>query len=244
MRKTIVIADGFYAEPQSVVAYARSLRFYHPYQRDTLVRSGAVRPSWMTSWFRPRAECPFKSSSRLVAALEHLTGERVDMDHWGLGFPTDAEGKAAPGCRMEPRSCLWNCSFHVKLHNRQELGEGVHNHVTDSWNSVERDGWTGIVYLDPDAPLEGGLKLWRNRNPTRQFDWMTAKANWELIDDLGNVFNRLLLIRGDIPHSGADGWGHGLDDGRLFQTFFFKVREPGRPRSVSVKACASMGSTP
>ena len=99
----------------------------------------------------------------------------------------------------------------------------MHNHVTDSWNSVGTDGWAGIVYLSPDAPVRGGLHLWRNRDPGHQFDWMTSAANWELIDSLGNVFNRLLLVRGDVPHSGAAGWGRRLEEGRLYQTFFFRT---------------------
>src|SRR5262249_40536977 len=90
----------------------------------------------------------------------------------------------------------------------------------------------------PEAPLDGGLKLWRNRDPSRQFDWMTPKENWELIDDLGNVFNRLLLIRGHVPHSGAAGWGDGLNNGRLFQTFFFKVKRPCLIPAVAVPALA------
>jgi hypothetical protein len=240
MRKTIVIADDFYACPSAIHKYASSCRYYYPYQPDALIRSGAVRPSWMTSWFRSSRDCPFKSSTALIKSLERLTGELVDMEHWHLDFPTNSEGKAnVTGTNMS-RGCLWNCSFHVKLEGRQELGEGVHNHVTDGWNSVGGDGWAGIVYLDPDAPLEGGLKLWRNIDASRQFDWMTAKGNWELVDDFGNVFNRLLLIRGYIPHSGAAGWGDSLNNGRLFQTFFFKVQRPrlhlSLPAPATIKA--------
>ena len=58
------------------------------------------------------------------------------------------------------------------------------------------EGWAGLLYLSPDAPLRGGLKLWRNVDPAHNYDWMTPKENWELIDDLGNVPNRLLLCRG------------------------------------------------
>jgi hypothetical protein len=101
----------------------------------------------------------------------------------------------------------------------------VHNHVTDIWNSVGEDGWAGIVYLDPNAPIPGGLRFWRNRDPARNYDWMTPPENWEQIDELGNVFNRLILARGGLPHSGAAGWGSSLEDGRLFQTFFFKIRD-------------------
>jgi hypothetical protein len=121
------------------------------------------------------------------------------------------------------RSCFWNCCFHLKPETYQPLGEGVHNHVTDIWNSVGENGWAGLIYLSLNAQLDGGLKLWRNRNPARNYDWMTPRDNWEQVDDFGNVFNRLILTRGNVPHSGAAGWGTNLEDGRFYQTFFFKV---------------------
>jgi hypothetical protein len=40
---------------------------------------------------------------------------------------------------------------------------------------------------------------------------------------VGNVYNRLVLYRGDLFHSSLDYFGEGLNDGRLFQTFFFNT---------------------
>src|SRR5262249_16706957 len=59
------------------------------------------------------------------------------------------------------------------------------------------------------------------------FDWMTPAREWEPVDSLANVFNRLVLVRGDIPHSGAGGWGDRLGNGRMYPTFFFPT-PPGR----------------
>jgi hypothetical protein len=122
----------------------------------------------------------------------------------------------------------------VKPDNGQQLGEGVHNHVVDGWNAVGPEGWAGLIYLAPNAPLEGGLHLWRNKEAIRTYDWMTPAENWELIDSVGNLFNRLILVRGDIPHSGAGGWGNSLDSGRMYQTFFFRTRTRQRLWPVSM----------
>lgn len=227
MRSDVIIVDGFYADPQAVREYALKLDYYYPYEPDQRVRSGQIKPTWMASRFRSTPECPFKSSVDLISTLEEITGEQVDVEHWTADFPVDAEGKAAPDHqRVTERGCLWNCAFHCKPDNGQRLGEGVHNHVTDTWNGVGPDGWAGLIYLNPDAPLDGGLKLWRNFDPAHNFDWMTPPENWELIDDIGNVANRLILARGSIPHSGAGGWGDSLETGRLYQTFFFRTRAP------------------
>lgn len=226
MRSSVIIVDNFYANPTAVREYALKQRYYYPYQPEADVRSGRRRVTWMSTRFKPASECPFKSSLELIGALEYLTGDCIDLDQWNFPFPVDREGKPRPGYRRQATSCLWNCCFHFKPDTGQELGEGVHNHVVDSWNAVGEDGWAGLLYLAPDAPLRGGLKLWRNVDPAHNYDWMTPKENWELIDDLGNVPNRLLLCRGSIPHSGARGWGASLTDGRLYQTFFFRVRPP------------------
>lgn len=233
-RKSLIVVENFYDEPLAVREFALRERYYYPYQRDADVLAGRVDVKWMSTWFKLPQECPFKSSRALVERLEALTGNEIDMRHWNLPFPLDAEGKAAADCEAYERSCLWNCCFHVKPLTDQRLGEGVHNHVTDIWNSVGEDGWTGLVYLSPDAPVDGGLKLWRNHDPARKFDWMTPGENWERVDDLGNVFNRLILTRGDVPHSGAAGWGDGIESGRLFQTFFFQIRPYEPERAVAL----------
>jgi hypothetical protein len=80
--------------------------------------------------------------------------------------------------------------------------------------------------------MSGGLKLWRNRAPEHNLDWMTPKEEWELVDDLGHVNNRLILCRGNLPHSGAVGWGTCPENGRLYQTFFFKVVKPRLTRGI------------
>ncbi|SRR6266436_6904232 len=224
MRTSIIVVDDFYEDPDSVRAYAYRQKYYYPYQSNDDVRSGRKRFSWMTSWFTEASQCPFKSSETLLDRLEEITGDILDRDHWNRGFPLDPEGKADESKLAFPHSCLWNCCFHVKALNDQPLGEGVHNHVTDRWNSVGENGWTGIIYLNCDAPVRGGLKLWQHHDRSRNYDWMTPRDNWELIDDLGNVYNRLLLCRGNMPHSGAAGWGNSLTNGRLYQTFFFAVK--------------------
>jgi hypothetical protein len=221
-RRSIVVVEDFYEDAPAVRDYSLRQSYYLPYEEDEEVEAGRRWATWWATRFKSFEECPFKSSETLMEALEDAVGERIDMDRWRAPFPIDARSYKPLGNQQDGfRSCLWNCSFHVKPENRQKPGDGIHNHVVDSWNSVGPDGWAGIIYLAPAAPLDGGLFLWRNLNPEKQFDWMTAANNWRMVDRFGNVFNRLLLVRGDIPHSGAGGWGDCLETGRMYQTFFF-----------------------
>jgi len=146
------------------------------------------------------------------------------MEHWRAPYPVDSSSKPVREDSGDIHSALWNCCFHVKPDNGQLLGQGVHSHTeADGWNASGDDGWAGIIYLSPDPPPEGGLYLWRNNDPMRQSDWMTKADDWQLVDSFENIFNRLLLCRGDVPHSGAAGWGDSLENGRMFQTFFFRT---------------------
>jgi hypothetical protein len=222
-RRSIVVIENFYDNAQALRDYALSQRYYTPYEDEVAVRAGSVRATWWATRFKDASECPFKSSNHLVEAIERAVGETIDMNSWRAPFPVDARSKPLPRKGAAVRSCLWNCCFHVKLKSGQLPGNGVHNHVTDSWNPVGPDGWSGIIYLTPHAPLDGGLHLWRNIDTKRTFDWMTAPENWERVDSFGNVLNRLILVRGNIPHSGADGWGSLLEEGRMYQTFFFNT---------------------
>jgi hypothetical protein len=223
VRKSVIIVDNFYRDPDAVRLYGLGQPMYFPYQRREEVRARPKKVSWYTTVFRSSAVCPFKQSLSLVQSIERAIGETIDIAHWNGDFPTDTEGMPDQSRQSEVTTALWNCCFHVKPKNDQPFGEGVHNHVTDSWNSVGQNGWSGLIYLNRDAPLRGGLRTWRNIDPRRSYDWMTAPENWQLIDDYANIFNRLILTRGDIPHSGAQGWGQTIESGRCFQTFFVKT---------------------
>lgn len=223
-RRSIIAIDHFYRDAQAIRNYALRQRFYTPYQDDEPVGAGEVRPTWWASCFKEFQDCPFKSSPMLMAVLENAVGETIDMEHWRASYPVDESWKPLVDKCDGKQTCLWNCCFHVKPDIGQKPGDGVHSHTdSDGWNAAGDDGWTGLIYLTPSAPLEGGLHLWRNVDPTKQRDWMTPARNWQMVDSFGNIFNRLILVRGDVPHSGANGWGDSLETGRLYQTFFFRT---------------------
>jgi hypothetical protein len=52
---------------------------------------------------------------------------------------------------------------------------------------------------------------------------MMDYTKWEMVDRVGNVFNRLIMYRADNYHVSLDYFGKDLNDGRLFQVFFFNT---------------------
>lgn len=226
MKKDIIIAENFYEDPYKVRNYALNElknNHYLPYGS----------PDWYATKFKEWDECPFKSSESLIKNLEFLTGEEVDIEDWRRSRPPHGQD---PGRNHEePRkSPKWNCTFHIKPLTGQKLGDAVHNHVTDWWNSLGYNDWIGLIYLNPNAPIDSGLFLWENINKEKNYDWMTPKENWKLIDALGAVFNRLILCRSQAPHSGADGFSNIFEEGRLYQTFFFRTKNKKESNSTKI----------
>jgi hypothetical protein len=54
-------------------------------------------------------------------------------------------------------------------------------------------------------------------------DDMQDYTKWEMVDRVGNIFNRLIMYRADNYHVSLDYFGKDINDGRLFQVFFFNT---------------------
>jgi hypothetical protein len=117
-----------------------------------------------------------------------------------------------------------------------------------SW--IHSDGntdWAGVVYLTPDAPLSSGTGIFRHKE-TGLRNWIYKEqaadddprgvknaphrgadsvdyTKWDMVDRIGNMYNRLIMYRGDLFHVSLDYFGRDLQTGRLFQTFFFNTEK-------------------
>lgn len=97
---------------------------------------------------------------------------------------------------------------------------------TDPYNN-----WAGVCFLTPDAPLSGGTATYiHKKSKERTFieNSLYEKdhydyTQWEILDRVGNIYNRLVLFRGDLYHASVDYFGNNKENGRLFQLFFFNT---------------------
>jgi hypothetical protein len=101
--------------------------------------------------------------------------------------------------------------------------------------------WAAVCYLTPDAPISAGTGIfkhketgWMHFDYKREHDEEYVKqappghhsqdyTKWEMVDRIGNVFNRLIMYRADNYHVSLDYFGKDKYDGRLFQVFFFNT---------------------
>lgn len=106
-----------------------------------------------------------------------------------------------------------------------------------SWMHTDSNvtDWAGVLYLTPDAPLDSGTGLYRFKDGTRfaaesdetQMALINQNAGtmeaWEIIDQIGNVFNRLILFNAQHWHRSMEYFGDVKENGRLFQLFFIST---------------------
>ena len=101
--------------------------------------------------------------------------------------------------------------------------------------------WAAVCYLTPDAPLSAGTGIFRHKatgwshydykrenepgyvESTPPGNEMRDYTKWEMVDRIGNVYNRLIMYRADNYHVSLDYFGQNMHDGRLFQVFFFNT---------------------
>lgn len=108
------------------------------------------------------------------------------------------------------------------------------NENSKTWVHHDDTEWAAVVYLTPNAPIEAGTGIFRHKETgvflheegvTRDFNKESVlEQDWELIASSGNIFNRLVLYKGNYYHRSLKA-GFGIDqhNGRLFQTFFFNT---------------------
>jgi hypothetical protein len=124
--------------------------------------------------------------------------------------------------------------------NASKIYNGSFQYTTSrdrSWVHIDgNNNWAGVLYLTPDAPLTSGTSFYKFYDGTtckRDMELLENNENidrcsqdltkWEKVDQVGNVFNRLILFNANRFHMSMDYFGDTKENGRLFQVFFFST---------------------
>jgi hypothetical protein len=102
----------------------------------------------------------------------------------------------------------------------------------NTWIHHDPNEYTGVLYLTPNAPIDSGTGIYRHKETGIYKHSKDCQVDdpyidsWEMITFSGNVYNRLVIFRGDLYHrSVVPGFGVDKYTGRLTQTFFFNTEE-------------------
>ncbi len=94
--------------------------------------------------------------------------------------------------------------------------------------------YAGVLFLTPDAPPNTGTSFYRSKHtktmkPTADNTSIIFKngfldsTEFEMVDTVGNVYNRIVLFDSKMIHAASCYFGTNLQNGRLFQLFFFDI---------------------
>jgi Family of unknown function (DUF6445) len=106
-----------------------------------------------------------------------------------------------------------------------------------SWVHIDGfNNWAGVLFMTPDAPLSAGTAFYRfcdgtmgeedqefTKSKEETDKYSQDMTKWEMVDRIGNVFNRLILFNSKNYHMSMDYFGDNKYNGRLFQVFFFST---------------------
>lgn len=121
------------------------------------------------------------------------------------------------------------------------------------WHS-DHQSHAAAIYLTPNAPVTAGTSFWRDRKygcrrpPFHEQEWkrfeddpqrqsaqdeiysqynLLHPDNWELVDRVGSLYNRLVIWDGQMIHSASSYesfvGASDIGDSRLVQLFFFDI---------------------
>lgn len=106
---------------------------------------------------------------------------------------------------------------------------------------VDTQQFAGVVFLTPDAPLTSGTATFKSKitgkfrlegndeEYEKTFKGLSNEMNFydsstlELVDRVGNVYNRLVLWDAKAIHAATQYFGDDINNSRFFQLFFFDV---------------------
>lgn len=166
------------------------------------------------------------------------------MDHRRFALGLEYEKKGSYGVRSKQAYPYpqYKLAFQNLLGRKITVWENGYNGCYQWCNRhqeivyhVDGQSFAAAIYLTPEAPPGSGTSFWRSkytkehiytgRNGNTVFgpngEHFLEPDHWELVDRIGNVFNRLVIWKGNAFHSASSYFGEEAHDSRLFQIFFF-----------------------
>jgi hypothetical protein len=93
--------------------------------------------------------------------------------------------------------------------------------------------WAGLIYLTPDAPYQAGTRMLAHKKTRIRYnkhpkimqcftqETFLDGTPYETVDQIGNVFNRLVIYKGGLLHAASEYFGWNIENARLWHMFFF-----------------------
>jgi len=212
----VVKAKAYYDKPKTIYCNLMVIDNFY-------TNAQATRDYMLTQEFKVRGNYPGQRTisfanehlkEMIQGYIQHFAGKIVN---WPMPLSADNDDQT--------NAEIYNGAFQYTTSRDRTW---IHN---DGWNN-----WAVVLYLTPKAPVNSGTGIFRFKDGTRNDEEAEARGNkkildecsqdytkWELVDRVGNLFNRLVLFNSNQYHASLDYFGTNKENGRLFQVFFFST---------------------
>lgn len=96
--------------------------------------------------------------------------------------------------------------------------------------------YSAVIFLTPDAPINSGITLYRSKHTKKmsvsEFEKTTVFQNgnqditeFEPVDIIGNVYNRLVIFNSQLIHAITHNFGTNVNNNRMVQMFAFDTKK-------------------
>mgnify|MGYP003132433412 FL=1 len=175
---------------------------------------------------------------------EYALGQMYwDHDHGGVGWRTRKQFifdgvKEKFESIMQKKISNWTETYGIC--GVFQAGFGNLHGIPPQVYHCDSQQWAAMIFLTPDAPVETGTKVVRNKKtkiyhssqaengPTDYFPNQGTFCDGTLFEDVdvvGNIYNRLVIFDAQCLHSSCGYFGSSFNTGRLWQMFFFDTYE-------------------
>ena len=189
---------------------------------------------------------PFLRMTSNLIVLDDFYTNVDQVRKLALSVPYEVKGNY-PGQRSDPHIAPGVKPMFEKLlglpitYWPEDKYNGAFQYATakeDSWVHRDATDWAAIIYLTPDAPVSSGTAFYRHVDTgldlipegvqpgiQAQMDRDSQRMDkWTEVDRVGNIYNRCVIFNGRRSHRSCDYFGDSLENGRLFQLFFFNTQ--------------------
>ena len=167
---------------------------------------------------------------------------------WGRGFigrRTDTQF-LFPGLKEKFETIMGKEITNWEIHTENGKFQNCVAGEPITWH-CDAQRWGGLLYLSPDPPFKCGTSLYAHKhNRARSFNDKDYEVEWRIpsekgeatyyggehcdgtqfepVDVMGNVYNRLIIFDARCIHAASEYFGYNLQTGRLWQMFFFDTK--------------------
>jgi hypothetical protein len=126
----------------------------------------------------------------------------------------------------------------LKINTSNGVANGAFQYCNENstkWiHSDYENNYAAVVYLTPNAPEGTGTSFYKNKSTNSEFDISGIPFSkeecmdfdrWEEVKYLENVYNRCIIFNAKRYHSAKNYFGNSIENGRLFQVFFFDLKD-------------------